>query len=34
MKPDTARRLRWNRVGLAIGMGLILLAALGDTLGW
>lgn len=34
MKPDTARRLRWNRVGLAIGMGLILLAALGEVLGW
>ena len=34
MKPDTARRLRRSRIGLAIGTGLLLLAALGEALGW
>jgi hypothetical protein len=34
MKSDTARRLRRNRIGMLIGMGLMLLAALGEALGW
>jgi hypothetical protein len=34
MTPTTGRRLTRNRVGLLIGLGLILLAALGEALGW
>jgi hypothetical protein len=34
MKPETARRLRNNRIGLAVGLALILLAAVGKLLGW
>jgi hypothetical protein len=34
MSTDTARRLRRNRIGMLIGMALILLAALGEALGW
>jgi hypothetical protein len=34
MKPATARRLTRNRIGMLIGMGLMLLAAVGEWLGW
>ncbi len=34
LRADSARRLRRNRIGMLVGVGLILLSAVGEWLGW
>jgi len=34
MKAETARRLRRARIGMLVGFALILVAAVGEHLGW